>query len=76
MLGIALAKSLKPEAFSNTPAVPTSDTLFPDTFALCRSLSPLRVEATNCLIMSDFENLPLISANLGSYGDSRTINFL
>ena len=76
ILGITFAKSLKPEALSNTPAVPTSAKTLPDKFGFCKSLSPLRVDATNCLIISDLLNLPLMAAILGSYGDSITINFL
>ena len=66
ILGIALEKSLKPDALSNTPAVPTSAKTLPERFAFCKSLSPLNVDATNCLTMSDFVNLPSIAAILGS----------
>ena len=76
MLGNPLEKSLKPDALSNTPAVPTSANTFPDRFAFCKSLSALNVDATSCLTISDCENLPSMAAILGSYGDSITINFL
>ena len=66
ILGIASAYSLKPDALLNTPALLTSGTLFPDTFDLCKSLSPLNVDPTNCLIMSPCENLPSMFANLAS----------
>ena len=68
--------SLNPEAFPNTPAGPTSASVFPKTLDFDKSLSPRRSDATSCVTICFFVNLPLASANLGSYGDSRTINFL
>ena len=47
--GIDSAKAKFPEAPLNTPAGPTSDSIFPDKFDLLKSLSPLNAAATVCL---------------------------